>query len=83
MPQELIERCVALGILVDAQPLPEPASSDTLVAWLHVTNACNLRCTYCYLDKTDEAMSAETGYAAVDANRALGAPARANPARSS
>ena len=37
------------------------------MAWLHVTNACNLRCTYCYLNKNDEAMSAETGRAAVDA----------------
>jgi uncharacterized protein len=44
-----------------------PAASDELVAWLHVTNACNLRCTYCYLHKTDEAMSAETGFAAIDA----------------
>ena len=44
-----------------------PPPSDELVAWLHVTNACNLRCTYCYLDKTDEAMSAETAFAAVDA----------------
>jgi uncharacterized protein len=66
-PQALIERCVALGILVDELPPEQPAESDTLVAWLHVTNACNLRCTYCYLTKTDEAMNAETGYAAVDA----------------
>jgi uncharacterized protein len=67
LPQRLIERCYGLGILVDDQPLAAPPSSDTLVAWLHVTNACNLRCTYCYLTKTDEAMSAETGRAAVDA----------------
>jgi uncharacterized protein len=67
VPDELIERCFALGILVDERP-PAPApSSDVLVAWLHITNACNLRCTYCYLNKNDEAMSAETGRAAVDA----------------
>jgi len=67
LPDELIERCFGLGILVDEQPPAPPPTSDTLVAWLHVTNACNLRCTYCYLTKTDEAMSAETGRAAVDA----------------
>lgn len=43
---------------------PEPA---TLTAWLHVTNACNLRCTYCYVNKTADQMSAETGRQAVDA----------------
>jgi uncharacterized protein len=39
----------------------------TLAAWLHVTNACNLQCAYCYLCKTHEAMSAETGRQAVEA----------------
>jgi uncharacterized protein len=39
----------------------------TLAAWLHVTNACNLRCAYCYLDKTAATMSAETGRQAIDA----------------
>ena len=63
----LIERCISLGILVADRPLQRSTRSDTLVAWLHVTNACNLRCTYCYLHKTDEPMSAATGYAAIDA----------------
>jgi uncharacterized protein len=52
---------------VGEHPPDPPAASDTLVAWLHVTNACNLRCTYCYLDKTEQPMSAATGYAAIDA----------------
>ncbi len=39
----------------------------TLAAWLHVTNACNLRCAYCYLGKTSETMSAETGRLAIEA----------------
>ena len=43
---------------------PEP---QTLTAWLHVTNACNLRCTYCYLNKTNAAMDETTGCAAVEA----------------
>jgi len=41
--------------------------SKTLTAWLHVTNACNLRCTYCYINKTNRAMNEEIGCAAVDA----------------
>lgn len=47
-----------------AQPISQP---ETLVAWLHTTNACNLRCTYCYVEKSDEAMSAATGHAALEA----------------
>ncbi|MCB0127887.1 MAG: SPASM domain-containing protein [Caldilineaceae bacterium] len=47
------------------QRIPD-SPSTTLTAWLHVTNACNLRCTYCYVDKSDEAMDAATGLAAID-----------------
>lgn len=45
----------------------QPVKSDTLIAWLHTTNACNLRCTYCYLAKTSEKMTADVGRYAVDA----------------
>lgn len=48
-------------------PPPPIAKPDTLLVWLHVTNACNLRCTYCYLNKTEEALDASTGRAAVAA----------------
>jgi uncharacterized protein len=44
--------------------LPEP---DTLVAWLHITNACNLQCSYCYVEQDRTMMSAETAMAAIDA----------------
>ncbi len=48
--------------------VPRPAaSSPALTAWLHVTNACNLRCTYCYVAKTHESMDETTGLAAVEA----------------
>jgi uncharacterized protein len=40
---------------------------ETLTAWLHVTNQCNLNCAYCYVHKSDETMSESTGKAAVDA----------------
>jgi uncharacterized protein len=38
-----------------------------LTSWLHVTNACNLRCHYCYLEKTSEHMEEDTAFRAVDA----------------
>ncbi|HEU5381003.1 MAG TPA: radical SAM protein [Ktedonobacteraceae bacterium] len=40
---------------------------QTLQAWLHITNSCNLGCAYCYLAKTPEHMSEETAFRAVDA----------------
>lgn len=40
---------------------------EILSVWLHVTNACNIRCDYCYLKKTNHTMSAEVGEAAIAA----------------
>jgi uncharacterized protein len=48
-------------------PHPEFSRSQTLTAWLHVTNACNLRCPYCYVNKTAEGMTQHTGHSAVEA----------------
>ncbi len=50
-----------------AAPRPQLGESQILTAWLHVTNACNLRCPYCYISKTADGMDEETGRAAVDA----------------
>jgi len=41
--------------------------SAVLTTWLHVTNACNLRCPYCYVNKSGEHMDAAVGDAAVEA----------------
>ncbi|MCX7838316.1 MAG: SPASM domain-containing protein [Anaerolineae bacterium] len=59
----------ALGLLrpVGVSNIPTHTQPRTLTAWLHITNACNLRCAYCYVDKTNEAMDERTGIAAVDA----------------
>jgi uncharacterized protein len=43
------------------------SENDTLTAWLHVTNSCNLRCTYCYLDKTSEHMTEDVARRSIDA----------------
>jgi uncharacterized protein len=45
---------------------PAIAPSQVLTAWLHVTNGCNLRCPYCYVHKSAEAMDEPTGRAAVE-----------------
>jgi uncharacterized protein len=67
--QACVRQLIALGLLhpIDNPPRLSRSQPQTLTAWLHVTNACNLRCTYCYLSKTDEAMDEATGRAAVDA----------------
>ncbi len=48
-----------------------PASYDIqhkmLSAWMHITDRCNLRCSYCYLPHQPADMSEETGLAAVNA----------------
>jgi len=65
-----VDDLARLRFLISPEGTPLEQSTEgsmTLVAWLHVTNACNLRCRYCYLRKTDEAMSPKTGRAAIDA----------------
>ncbi|MFL7791550.1 MAG: radical SAM protein [Anaerolineae bacterium] len=56
--------------LIAPAACPTPHHSEPpemLVAWVHTTHACNLRCTYCYLDAAPETMSAKVGARAVDA----------------
>lgn len=44
----------------------QQAAPGTLTAWLHVTNACNLDCPYCYVRKSSARMNEDTGRKAVD-----------------
>lgn len=46
---------------------PSFRESTMLTAWLHVSNACNLRCSYCYVRKSATGMDERTGRASVDA----------------
>lgn len=70
---QLLEQAVdftlaAANILlpVGREPVIEPATPTTLTAWLHVTNACNLDCPYCYVRKSNQKMSSETGRQVID-----------------
>ncbi len=67
--RELAPEMVAAGLLepVGEKTLPVKNAPRTLSVWMHVTNECNLRCRYCYINKTDEIMSLEIGRAAIDA----------------
>lgn len=43
------------------------ATNSQLSSWIHITDRCNLRCSYCYLPHVREDMSIETGQGAVEA----------------
>lgn len=64
-----VETMVGLGALqpVGFQPQTRKRDPRVLNTWIHVTNECNLRCDYCYINKTDDDMPADVGRAAVDA----------------
>lgn len=67
--REGIHALIGRGLLVAKdQPAYSAAASDSeLVAWLHVTDRCNLRCSYCYLPHHPKDMSLEQGRSIVDA----------------
>jgi len=77
----IVTRLLEQGVIHerDHPPVPQFQDSTELTAWLHVTNACNLRCPYCYVHKSQEHMGDEVGREAVDA---LVRSARANGFRS-
>lgn len=62
------QQLVELGLLQPkgATSQPQRGKPQTLTAWLHVTNACNLRCPYCYLHKTPDEMELAHGRLAID-----------------
>jgi uncharacterized protein len=62
-------RLAGLGLIqrVDRPSGVRRRASETLTAWLHITNACNLRCDYCYINKTPDSMDEARGRQAIDA----------------
>lgn len=61
----VLAQLAAAGLLDGA--FAPPQSQPLLTAWVHLTNACNLRCTYCYIAKTSERMRPEVGRVVIDA----------------
>ena len=49
------------------EPTPRFRESRELTVWMHVTNACNLACPYCYVHKSRDAMDEATAVETVDA----------------
>lgn len=66
---DIDQRLAALALLqpLDTTPRFCAGEPNTLTAWLHVTNACNLDCPYCYVRKSSARMTLETGRRAVAA----------------
>lgn len=66
---EIFQRLGRLELIhpVGRAPSPQFAAPRTLTAWLHVTNGCNLRCPYCYINKSAAPMDETVGRAAVEA----------------
>lgn len=66
---DMERRLAALALLQPLATAPALCAGppDALTAWLHVTNACNLDCPYCYVRKSSERMSEATGLRAVEA----------------
>lgn len=67
--QEALSQMVSLGLIMPygctaPAPIERP---QTLAAWLHLTNACQLACDYCYRSRSSAEMSPEVGRLAVDA----------------
>jgi uncharacterized protein len=65
----VVEQLVNAGLLEvrETKLQPRKNAPQILSAWVHVTNECNLRCDYCYINKTADDMDEATGYSAVDA----------------
>ena len=62
---DLLTKFIQAGLIVITQV--KNGVHDPLTTWVHVTDRCNLRCSYCYLPHVREDMSSETGRAAIDA----------------
>jgi uncharacterized protein len=70
---QMVMLFVNLGFLIDTYqdqnsiPALPPHQSRTLSVWLHITNACNMSCSYCYIAKSREHMTDDVGMRSVDA----------------
>lgn len=68
LERHIDQRLAEAHLVVPETPaeLPRRENPDTLTAWLHITNACNLECPYCYVRKSAAKMSLEVGIKAIN-----------------
>lgn len=67
---DLVNKMIRSDLLRADDKLGENSKGDelqVLSAWLHLTDRCNLRCSYCYLPHVREDMSSKIGRASIDA----------------
>ncbi len=65
--ESALKEMVSLGLLVpEDYTKPQFRESETVLAsWLHITDRCNLSCSYCYLPHDKADMSLQTGRKAI------------------
>lgn len=63
-----LKKLIELNLLRPSNyPIPQfTENNDDLTVSLHLADACNLSCDYCYLPKTKLRMSLETGFQIID-----------------
>lgn len=62
-----VDSLAEVGLLQPVKaPGVTPSPPSTLSSWIHVTEACNLNCPYCYVRKRPRTMEVEVGRRAVD-----------------
>jgi uncharacterized protein len=66
---QVLQEMARVGLLLpQGAPDFQPTTRNwQLSVWLHLTDRCNLRCSYCYLPHVREDMSLDVGRAAIEA----------------
>ncbi len=67
--KKIVGTLISIG-LISPDEIIQPQISDrptTLSSWLHLTDRCNMRCSYCYLPHRRVDMTVETGKSVIDA----------------
>lgn len=65
--RDFLAQSVSTGLLRSTDMLMQlTEQAGPLVAWIHMTDKCNLRCSYCYLPHIREDLSFETGKAVIE-----------------
>ena len=64
--QSIFDKLVKYGILNYDLSVFHEHRQKTLTAWIHLTDNCNLSCSYCYLPHDSISMTEKNGYLIID-----------------